>query len=111
MQDCVNNGKIRPYCVGAEADPLTQTESRALMIAKEAYYREHWHRIIFSMIRYKNPSVANADAYSVSTFEQDKTNPIFFHVEFMKPGKSTYLVEHNPVNKVLDVFMNMNNDC
>lgn len=45
LQECINNGKIRPYCVGAEAEPLTYAESNALMIVKEAYYREHWHRI------------------------------------------------------------------
>ena len=28
------------------------------------------------------------------TLQKDKSHPIFFHVEFCKPGRNTYLVEH-----------------
>jgi len=77
------------------------------MMAQDAYYKEYWHRVLLSLIRYKSPSVANADLYSLSTFVQDKNQPIFFHVDFMKPGKNVYVVEHNPVYVLEDVFMQM----
>ena len=45
------------------------------------------------MIRYKNPSVANAESYDHISLKGNK-DPIFFHVDFCKPGKNTYIIEH-----------------
>ena len=42
---------------------------------------------------YTNPEVANADVYTLASFDPDK-DPIFFYADFLKPGKNTYFVEH-----------------
>lgn len=66
------------------------------MIDKQSqYYRENWHRALLSLLRYKNPSVASMENYSLLTLkEDDKKTPIYFHIDFVKPGKATYVVEH-----------------
>jgi len=58
------------------------------------YYQENWHRTLLALTRYKNPSVANAENYSLMTLNLDSQQSIFFHVDFIKPGKATYVVEH-----------------
>ena len=58
------------------------------------YYFEHWHRVLLQKLRYKHPCVANADNYSLLTLKSFHEQQIFFHVDFIKPGKSTYVVEH-----------------
>lgn len=38
---------------------------------------------------------------------QTKDNPVFFHVDFMKPGKNTYIVEHAPKQDTDMAFLEM----
>ena len=65
----------------------------AVKAEQERYYAEHWHRVLYQLIGYKNPSVANADLYSLLSLRMNTNEPIFFHVDFMKPGKNIYLIE------------------
>lgn len=58
-------------------------------------------------MRYKNPAVANSESYALATFKTDQTQPIFFHADFCKPGKSTYLVEHKNKKNVSSGFFEM----
>ena len=37
----------------------------------------------------------------------DQSQPIYFHVDFLKPGKNTYLVEHCRKEEVKNDFFNI----
>ena len=90
--DCVADLTVNPLSTGDYRNRQTNEEKDAILRKAEAYYFENWHRALLKLIHYKNPSVANSDQYSLVTLKADKTQPIFFHVDFLKPGKTTYIV-------------------
>ena len=65
---------------------------------RDKYYTENWHRALQSIVRYKNPTVANSEAYTLLSLNEPN-QPIFFHAEFCKPGKNVYMVEHCKTNQ------------
>ena len=94
--DCIADGSVRKEAIGKYAiDPMTDEEKDAVIVKENKYYHDNWHRALLSLIRYKNPSVANTDNYSLMTLKADPEQPIFFHVDFIKPGKASYVVEHS----------------
>lgn len=56
----------------------------------------YWNRVIMSLIKYKNPKVINAEHFSSKSLLNgvDKNDPVYFHVDWVKPGKSFYAVQH-----------------
>ena len=48
-------------------------------------------------MHFKNPSVASIDDYSLLALKARKDAKIYFHADFIKPGKSNYIIEHKPV--------------
>ena len=100
VNDCIADGTVRAEAVGKYAlEHMTEAEQDAIIAKENAYYRENWHKALLSLLGYKNPSVANTENYSLMTLKSDTDQPIFFHVDFMKPGKSTYVIEHVPGEK------------
>ena len=100
VNDCIADGSVRAEAVGKYAlEPMTEREKDAIIAKEHDYYQEHWHKALLSLMGYKNPSVANSEHYSLMTLKADKNQPIFFHIDFMKPGKATYAVEHVPVTQ------------
>ena len=92
--ECINHGLVRPYCApGPDSEPLNPEEIKAVKAKTNAYYKENWHRALLSTCLYQSPEVANSESYSLPSFDPDK-EPIYFHVDFLKPGKNTYFVEH-----------------
>ena len=81
------------------------------------YYKENWHRALLSTCLYTNPEVANADVYTLASFDPEK-DPIYFYADFLKPGKNTYFVEHftrkkkimGTVDLFFDAFRDTNPD-
>ena len=98
-QDCVADGSVRLSATGPDADAKSEEEKEAILAIRNKYYREHWHRTLLSLLRYKNPAVASMEKYSLLTLKADnrQQDPIFFHVAFVKPGKATYMVEQKEV--------------
>ena len=90
------DGTLRPNAAGKDSRK-TEEEKDAVLKKTNAYYFENWHRALLKLIHYKNPGVANSDQYSLLTLKADKNQPIFFHVDFLKPGKTNYVVEHKKV--------------
>ena len=66
LGECILEGKVRSYCEGVDAEEMTPDELDAVATKKFAFYKEHWHRIFLQIVRYNNPTVANADCYSMS---------------------------------------------
>ena len=58
------------------------------------YYITEWHRIIMPLLRYNQPNVANLEDFPFSTLKLDKKETVFFHVAYVKPGRSTYVIQH-----------------
>ena len=97
IKECGKEGIIRT--MDPNAEDMTSKEHEKVMNMQERYYREHWHRALLSSLRYQNPAVANADGHSILSIKMNPTEPIYFHVDFLKPGKCTYLIEHQePIN-------------
>ena len=72
---------------------MSSGESEQVRKKQNNYYRDNWHRALLSTCLYTNPEVANADVYTLASFNPEK-DPIYFYVDFLKPGKNTYLIEH-----------------
>lgn len=50
--------------------------------------------------------MANADSHSLVAFKQNVNEPLYFHIDFVKPGKSTYFVYHDTDTTIGDEGMN-----
>ena len=94
VKEAIKEGKVRTYCTGPDAEKLNEEESKLVISNRDFYYKENWHRALQSIVRYKNPTVANSEAYTLLSLKQDMNEPIFFHADFCKPGKNTYIIEH-----------------
>ena len=69
IQECINEQLINPYLKSQDAQAMTEEESKIVMAKQDAYYQEHWHRALLTLLRYKNPQVANRELYSVLTLK------------------------------------------
>lgn len=67
--------------------------SRKIVEARKLiYYEENWSKLIMKLLKYKNPLVANAHKLTSITSKIDPGTKVYFHVDWVKPGKHTYLV-------------------
>lgn len=96
-QDCVADGSIRPSATGPEAVPKHPKEVEALEQKMATYYKENWHRALLSLLGYKKPYIASLENYTLISL---KTSPIYFHIDFLKPGKTTYIIEHREQERI-----------
>ena len=46
-------------------------------------------------MRYKNPLIANAHLMTSLTTKIDPESKLFFHIDWLKPGRHTFLVQHD----------------
>ena len=51
------------------------------------------------MLKYKYPHVANEESLSLGTIGLKRTNPLYYHIQFVKPGRATYVIQHKPAKK------------
>ena len=89
-------GKVREICMGDNHEPRNEDELAAIKNKEDEHYAKNWHKIIMPLMRYKNPSVAATEQYSFKNLSLDTEDPLYFHVEMVKPGRSTYVVQHLP---------------
>lgn len=50
----------------------------------------------------KNPLVANAHILSALSTQVDQSNQIFFDVNWVRPGRHVFMVEHDQGGAILD---------
>ena len=105
LQEAINDVMVRPD-VQDTIDTMNDEERDYVRQQEDKYYFEHWHRILLDLLLYKNPHVASIEDYSVLTLKANKHNPIYFHVDFIRPGKSTFLVEHKQKLSESSIFVN-----
>ena len=46
-------------------------------------------------MRYKNPLVANAHMMTSITNKIDTESKIYFHIDWLRPGRQTFLIQHD----------------
>ena len=55
-----------------------------------------------SIMKYRNPLVANAHNLTTLSAKVDPNHKMYFHIDWMRPGKHVFVVEHDKENKILD---------
>ena len=65
---------------------------------KQRYYEDHWSSVIIRIMRYKHPLIANIQSLTSHVTKSDPSNPIYFHIDWLKPGKHYYVVNHDNEN-------------
>ena len=58
----------------------------------EKYYNENWSKVIMKIMRYKNPLIANAHMMTSITNKIDSESKIYFHIDWLRPGRQTFLI-------------------
>ena len=53
-------------------------------------------------MKFKNPLVANAHALTSLTSKVDQSNKNYFHIDWVRPGRHTFLVEHDQGDAIFD---------
>ena len=61
----------------------------------EKYYNENWSKVIMKIMRYKNPLIANAHMMTSITNKIDSESKIYFHIDWLRPGRQTFLIQHD----------------
>ena len=74
---------------------MTDHEKGLVKANLEHYYEKNWSSVIVSIMQFKNPLVANAHAISSASASVDQSNKMFFHIDWVKPGRHTFVVEHD----------------
>ena len=68
----------------------------------KAYYEAKWSSVIMSILKYKNPVVANAHALTSLSTTVDPSHQMYFHIDWVRPGKHIFVVEHDKGGAILD---------
>ena len=59
MSKLIDDGVVRPECAGEKGATLTAFEAGLLKNQTESYYKDNWSKVILTIMRYKNPLIAN----------------------------------------------------
>ena len=68
----------------------------------KTYYETSWSSVILNIMRFKNPLVANAHALTAISSQVDQSSMNYFHIDWVRPGRHTFVIEHDIGNEVLD---------
>ena len=74
IDEGIKMGKIRAYCKGTDKEPMNEEESKSVILNRDKYYEENWHRALQSIVRYKNSALANSEAYALLSLQSKHTN-------------------------------------
>ena len=68
----------------------------------DQYYKDHWSTVIMDILRFKNPLVANAHMLTSYTNKLDPKTKVYFHIDWLRPGRHTFLIQHDADEIKLD---------
>ena len=69
----------------------------------EEFYENYWSSVIMTIMEYKQPLVANAHTITNASTKVDPNNKIYFHIDWVKPGRHTFVVEHDHTKEIGDM--------
>ena len=99
-----------PFCEENDPDPpdfvdicvrenliRDETDLNKKVIDKriQEYYHVNWQKVILNIMRYKNPLIANAHLMTSLTNKIDTESKLYFHIDWLKPGRHTFLIQHD----------------
>ena len=91
----IDDSLIRRECGSPDNAPLTSHESTILKNQVDQYYKENWSKVILVIMRYKNPLIANVNQMTSLSEVMDENQEIYFHMDWLKPGRHVYVIEHS----------------
>lgn len=91
----IHSNMIRPDCGEPVNAKLTEHEKGLVQAELNHYYDSHWSSVIMDIMQFKNPLVANAHAMTSLTAKVDPHNRIHFHIDWIKPGRHNFIVNHD----------------
>ena len=74
---------------------MDEKAQKIVAARKQQYYEENWSTLIMRVLRYKNPLVANAHKLTSVTSKIDPGSKVYFHVDWVRPGRHVFLVQHD----------------
>lgn len=98
----VIDGLIRQQCAQLTREQLNANEQQKYETWMQAYYEAQWSSVIMAIMRYRNPLVANAHTLTTLSAKVDPNHKMFFHIDWVKPGKHMFVVEHDKESIILD---------
>ena len=93
---------IRKECGHPTNKPLNDHEKKIIQAKLDHYYEKNWSSVIIAVMEFKNPCVANAHTLTSISAKVDQSHKLFFHIDWVKPGRHTFVVEHDVGNEILD---------
>ena len=88
----IHQGIVRPECGEPKKAPLTDHEKKLVEAKLVVYYEQNWHSVIMQIIGYKNPLIVNAHKMTSLSQKIDQSNPVYFYVDWIKPGRHHFTV-------------------
>ena len=92
VKKCMKEDKIW----SKNPEDLKENEKRIVHQAKELYYSDNWKSVLMRIGRFTKPMVANAHKLTSQSLKVDPTCPVYIHFDWVKPGRRTYVVSHEP---------------
>lgn len=102
LSPLILDGLVRSVCGPPGNVPLKEHEQRLVDAKLAVHYEENWSSSILACTGYKNPLVANAHSVTSLSTQVDLTNPVYFHVDWLRPGRHHFVVEHDQGGEILD---------
>ena len=88
---CLDELKLKQW----QYEIMDEKAQKIVAARKQQYYEENWSTLIMRVLRYKNPLVANAHKLTSVTSKIDPGSKVYFHVDWVKPGRHVFLVQHD----------------
>ena len=101
LSPLIADGLVRAECA-LPGRSLKEYEQSLVKAKLAVHYEENWSSTILACTGYKNPMVANAHSVTSLSTQVDQTNPIYFHVDWLRPGRHHFVVEHDQGGEILD---------
>ena len=93
---------IRAVCGDPYREKLFKIEQDKVDVRMDDYYEAKWSSVIMSIMQYRSPLVANAHALTSISASVDPSHKMYFHIDWVRPGKHIFVVEHDKGGKILD---------
>ena len=81
---------------------IDEKKQKIIDARADQYYKENWSTVIMDILRYKNPLVANAHLLTSYTNKLDPKTKVYFHIDWLKPGRHTFVIQHDAQRIKLD---------
>ena len=94
ITELIDLGVVREECDEPFNKPLNEYEKGQVNSKLTDYYETSWSSVIIKIMQFKNPLVANAHALTTLTSKVDPSNQNYFHIDWVRPGRHTFCVEH-----------------